>query len=195
MKKSTGWTLALIVAAVFIGLMFVLGKNSGHKVSEKNDTAASYAASSSSSSKKKAAVAENSFWSNKKNEDLSSFMSSWQKKMKQEYVGTYDGKEPNYYGILLPEELESGRLKNQLIFDGKQKNVSWNPSANEQDGLNIVAVAAQSSQGMKNILYFFAIENNQPTVYVSTTNNGGQLYFEKSQNADLQKNFGKIFHS
>ncbi|MBS9338728.1 DUF4767 domain-containing protein [Fructobacillus sp. M2-14] len=194
MKKSTVWTLAVVFAAVFIALMFILGKNSGQKDTTNKEGNTSSAAMSSSSSKK-AVQAAKSFWSDDKNKALSSFMASWQKNMKQTYVGTYDDKEPNYYGILFPEELESGHLKNQVIIDGKQKNLSWNPSANEQDGLNVVAVAAEATQSMKGILYFFTVENNQPTVYVSTTNNGGQLYFQKSQNADLQKNFAKVFHS
>ncbi|MBS9335624.1 DUF4767 domain-containing protein [Fructobacillus papyrifericola] len=196
MKKSLIWTLTIALTVGVVCLMFVLGKNSRREDGKQENRTSSAKITSSSSAKSGSTAEEaNRFWSEKKNQVLSSSMAVWQKSMKQEYVGTYDGKEPNYYGILLPEDLESGRLTNQMVFEGEQRKASWNPTETEQKGLNVVAVAAERSQSMKSILYFFTVENNQPVVYVSKTNNGSQLYFEKSQNADLQRDFAKAFHS
>ncbi|GAP00353.1 lipoprotein [Fructobacillus ficulneus] len=123
-------------------------------------------------------------------------MSSWQTKMSQTYTGTYDGNEPNFYGIAFPAAFSNANAQGHFVFDNTQEDVTWDPTNQSQADLKVLAVAVghRNDAATALILYFFAVKNGQPVVYVSQTTNGPQVYFQKTDNADLQNGFAKLYN-
>ncbi|MBZ5946457.1 DUF4767 domain-containing protein [Leuconostoc gasicomitatum] len=175
-------------------------KSSSLKSSSSSSSNATITNSSSNNDTNTSASSNNSTkatWSADKQNKLSSFMSAWQSKMDQSFVGTYDGQEPNYYGITFPTDLTNGKYNNHVKFDEVTTAVTWSPDGSGESANKVVAIASGkvSKNNFNMALYFFVIQNNQPKVYISRTTNGDDLYFSETQNNDLKSGFANIFNN
>lgn len=170
-------------------------KKQTKKSTDKNDSKTSRKTNNKNSSKNDNSKGN---WTTTKQGNLSNFMKTWQKSMNQEFDGTYDGKQPNHYGIIFPEHIISLPQGSSFEIDGNPATLHWNPSGEDLSGNAVVAVATGwvTNTPSPNPLatYFFTISNGQPIVYVTRTNNGEILYLTKTENADLQKGFEDIYY-
>lgn len=216
-NKNTIITIVSII--VIIGIIYTinqpvkqgLGANSKNSSKKIHSTRSQSALSSNSSSSRNnnssssSATDEPKFpsdnsskigWSSSKQHELSLFMTEWQSRMNQSFVGTYNGQQPNYYGLKFPTSITNGRLNGHIKFNDITTDVTWSPDGSGHATHKLVAIASGkiSNDNFNLALYFFVIENNQPIVYVSQTTNGDDLYFSETKNTDLQNGFTDIFN-
>lgn len=193
MSHSSYRRLALVLPLAAL----LAGCGTGNSKDEETSSSSSQpAASASSETSKSTASSQNqgetpaTRWSADKNQKLSAFMEVWQNGMGQTYSGTYDGQTPNHYGFKFPEALTSGRIR----INNDLTAVKWTTTGEEQANWQAVAVATGHPNDRPDMLitYIFAIHNGVPTVLVTQTNNGHDLFFSPTTNPNLQDGFTSI---
>lgn len=137
--------------------------------------------------------AATTLWSHQKRLELFSFMQSWGSVMGQTYLEYAPGTEADWYGYSFPSVLSN----NNIAVGGSQATLQWSTDGNSRDIYNVVAIYSDiaTTDKLKRHLYLFTILNGQPIVLVTMQNQGNNenmIYFDQSQNADLNNGFATI---
>lgn len=132
-------------------------------------------------------------WNLQKRSELLAFMQSWGDVMGQSYIEYSPSFEANWYGYSFPSTL----TRNNIAVGGNQVILQWSEMGTVSDIYNVVAIYSDiaTTTKMDRHLYLFTILNGQPVVLVTMQNQGNaenMIYFEQSQNADLNNGFAEI---
>ncbi len=132
-------------------------------------------------------------WNLQKRSELLAFMQSWGDVMGQSYIEYSPSIEANWYGYSFPSTL----TRNNIAVGGNQVILQWSEMGTVSDIYNVVAIYSDiaTTTKMDRHLYLFTILNGQPVVLVTMQNQGNaenMIYFEQSQNADLNNGFAEI---
>lgn len=135
-------------------------------------------------------------WSDDKEEQLSDFMASFGKKMKQDY-DEYDGDEPleTLAGQKYPDDLDSRtyKLYSDSDPDGDKINIGWDPDLKKDYDYQVVSIFnCNVGSPEQHITYLFAIHDNQPIVLVDQTTNGSDCMVKETANKDVRNAFANI---
>ena len=134
-------------------------------------------------------------WSKEQTEELTAFISSWEKEMNQTYQLYNDKHSVDFYGMMLPHDVLSCDWK--MVVDDEPVKIEWSDSGIGSAPYQLVAVYSDAAhqKGLDKHVYFFVFVDGKPKVYVSQQSQGNEnnyLYFNETQNASLAQAFLKI---
>lgn len=143
-------------------------------------------------------------WNSSKSAELSSFMSGWQKSMKQSYV-SYEpgGAQYDQYRVTFPANLDGSQMP--LVVGGQGDPVvsmEWSNDGTGKADYQVVAVYGRQKPSdatglWDETVYLFAIHNGSPVVLYTQQNQGGGdngLHFNPTDNTALESGFDKIIN-
>lgn len=152
----------------------------------------------SQSSHEKKTVAQSrpvaaTLWNKTKEQKLAKFMQTWQSEMGQTYKETYNGDKPDHMGFVFPDVIKDGKLNGKVKWGNRKINLTWSNNGENGNEFQIVEVATGGKSGTGfPTTYLFCLHNNRPVVFMTQTTNGGILYLQDTQNAELQAGFAEI---
>lgn len=216
MKKHWKIIIGLVVVILLGGGAYIwhLQQNSSISNSPVNKSASGYSADSDKNGKSTnknsqsttndsaSSTSKRELWNSSKSAELASFMSGWEKSMKQVYVSYQPGgAQYDQYGVTFPANLDGSQMP--LVVGGQGAPVvsmEWaNTGAGKAD-YQVVAVYGHKRSGDEpdiwtQNLYLFAIHNGSPVVLYTQQNQGGGdngLHFRPTDNTALESGFDKI---
>jgi hypothetical protein len=138
-----------------------------------------------------------SLWNAEKAQQLNSFMQTWGTTMGQIYKEYTPGNNVSLYGLPLPDGILNGTSGWQAVIDGTPIELYWSESGRGTSGYALVSVYsdAESQPYLVQHVYFFTLSNGQPTVLVTSQNQGNEqnyLYFKETENTALKAGFAEI---
>lgn len=168
-------------------------KRTSSSATSAKTAASATAKSATSKSAAKAASAQTTVWNATKRQQLATFMHGWQRKMGQNYQGTYDGQVPNHLGFKFPAAIKNGSLNGRLKWGSQKISVSWSTTGTSSAAYQVLEVATGGKPNEEwPTTYLFCLHQQRPVVLMTQTTNGDTLYVQDTQNAALQSGFAGI---
>jgi hypothetical protein len=204
--KKTVWGV-LLVTGLLMGACQSKNAKVAPNISSTTTTSTrnSQESSSSTVSSKTAATSQTTetsevataLWNAEKAQQLNSFMQSWGATMGQTYKEYAPGNNVSLYGLSLPDGVLNGTSGWQAVIEGTPIDLHWSEAGTGTSGYALVAVYsdAETQPYLAQHVYFFTLSNGQPTVLVTSQNQGNEqnyLYFRETENAALKAGFAEI---
>ncbi|UUV98790.1 DUF4767 domain-containing protein [Vagococcus luciliae] len=132
-------------------------------------------------------------WDSEKESQLKSFVNGWGKEMNQDYTFYESNDELKWNNLVISaRNLE----KNKTIdLNGKKQSISIFSSKDEENVLNIVAIASDEEDNNvdNHHLYFFSLLNDKPLVLiVSEKSTSSNIIASETKNNELKSGFTNI---
>lgn len=136
-------------------------------------------------------------WNAQKSQELASFMSNWGQTMKQSYSAYSPGKNVDFYGAQLPDDVLNKKNGLQAALNQQPIELTWSDNGSVPTGYAVVATYsdADTQPDQAKHFYFFTIKDGQPHVLITMQNQGNAnnyLNMSETQNQDLANGFAAI---
>lgn len=134
-------------------------------------------------------------WNTSKADSLRQFMSQFSQTMDQSYKEYNQTTNVDLYGVQLPGDVLDGEWT--MAVNEQPVKIEWSETGDGKTQYQLVAVYsdAETQPAMQQHVYFFVLDGGNPKVLVTQQNQGNDknyLYFNQSQNEELNNGFNQI---